>query len=431
MKIARMAPLPHGQTRPAQRGALGAAIAFAAGWVLFVSLLLDAGAAWGQTAAGTPSKKVIQAAKAAVLQVGPTREVKTLADAARRARNGDTIEVDAGEYRRDFAVWTQEDLTIRAVGGRARLIAVGGSAEGKGIFVVRGGRITIEGFDFEGARVVSRNGAGVRLDAGHLTVRDCRFVDNEMGLLTGNDPAAELIVENSEFAHNKRLDGHNHQLYVGSIARLAVRGSYFHQGFIGHLVKSRAAVNDIRYNRFSDEMGGTASYELEFPNGGEVVLVGNIVQQSSTSENGVMISYGAEGYAGKRHVLVLSHNTLVDNWPREGVFLRVMQGEGKYGAAVTIKAVNNLLVGNPGKLDSAGPGEYRSNFNVDWDSFVRASREDYRLVGGSPVYGKATDAGEFEGISLRPTHEYRHPRSVGAIGDPARHPGALQTAGPP
>lgn len=381
--------------------------------------------------AGTNAAAKGKAMAAAVLRVGPTRDIKTLAEAAQRAKDGDTIEVDAGEYRRDVAVWTQNGLTIRAVGGRARLIASGGAAEGKAIFVVRGGRVTIEGFDFEGTRVLSRNGAGIRFEAGQLTVRDCRFVENEMGLLTGNDPAAELTVEDSEFAHNKRLDGHNHQLYAGSIGKLTVRGSYFHQGFIGHLLKSRAAVNDIRYSRFSDEMGGTASYEVEFPNGGEVVMVGNIVQQSSTSENGIMISFGAEGYVGTRHAIVLAHNTLVDNRPSEGVFLRVMQGEGKYAAPVAIKAVNNLLVGNPGKLDSAGPGDYRNNFNVDWDSFVRASREDYRLVPGSPAYGKAVDPGEFNGVALQPTHEYVHPRSVNALDAPVRHPGALQTTGKP
>jgi hypothetical protein len=363
---------------------------------------------------------------AATLNVGPKRDIKTLAEAAKRAQDGDTIEVDAGEYRRDVAVWTQGDLTIRAVGGRARMIASGGSAEGKAIFVVRGGRITIEGFDFEGTRVPSRNGAGIRFEAGQLTVRDCRFVENEMGLLTGNDPQAELTVENSEFAHNKRLDGHNHQLYAGGIGKLTVRGSYFHQGYIGHLLKSRAAVNHLFHNRFTDELGGTASYEVEFPNGGVAVLVGNVIQQSSTSDNGIMVSMGAEGYTSPRHALVLVNNTLVDNRPAEGVFVRVMQGEGKYGAPVTIKAVNNLLVGNPGKLEVAGPGEYRNNFNVDWDSFVRASREDYRLVAGSPAYGRAVDPGEFEGIALRPTHEYVHPRSVTALNGLVRHPGALQ-----
>ena len=395
------------------------------------ALSLGVDVAWAQAAGTTnatarKSPTAGSAQQRVVLRVGRKHEVKTLAEAAKRARDGDTVEVDAGEYRRDVAVWTQNDLTIRAAGGRARLIASGGSAEGKAIFVVRGGRITVEGFDFEGTRVPSRNGAGIRFEAGQLTVRDCRFLDNEMGLLTCNEPQAELTVEASEFAHNKRLDGHNHQLYAGSIGKLTVRGSYFHHGYIGHLLKSRAALNHLFYNRFTDELGGTASYEVEFPNGGVAVLVGNVIQQSSTTENGIMLSMGAEGYTWPRHALVLIHNTLVDNRPVDGVFVRVMQGEGKYGAPVTIKAVNNLLVGNTGKLETAGPGEYRNNFNVDWDVFVRASREDYRLVPGSAFYGKAVDPGTFEGLPLRPTHECVHPRSAAALDGGARHPGALQ-----
>lgn len=381
------------------------------------------------SAAKSPARK--PARKTTVLRVGPAQEIKTVAEAARLAGDGDTIEVDAGEYQRDLAVWTQNDLTIRATGGRAKLRASGGAAEGKAIWVVRGGRIAIEGFDFEDARVHARNGAGIRFETGQLTVRNCRFLGNEMGLLTGNDPKAELTVENSEFAHNKRLDGHNHGLYVGSIAKLTVRASYFHHGHIGHLLKSRAAVNHVLYNRFTDEMGGAASYELEFPNGGVVVLIGNIVQQSSTSENGILISYGAEGYSGADHAIVLSHNTLVDNRPSEGVFLRVMRGEGKFDAKIRIKAVNNLLVGNSDKLDNAGAGEYRNNLNVDWDVFVRAAREDYRLVADAAVAGKAVDAGDFDGMPLQPTHEYVHPRSSVGLAGPARHPGALQRMASP
>ena len=54
----------------------------------------------------------------------------------------------------------------------------------------------------------------------------------------------------------------------GPFAVLKVTGSYFHHAKSGHLLKSRAAKNLIFYNRLTDEIGGTASYELEFPNGG-------------------------------------------------------------------------------------------------------------------------------------------------------------------
>ena len=219
------------------------------------------------------------------LRVGASRPVKTIAQAARLARAGTTIEVDAGEYAADVAVWEHDHVRVRAVGGRVVLHAAGKAAEGKGIWVVRASGMVVEGFDFQGAAVPSRNGAGIRLESGSLRVRDCSFMHNEMGLLTNNDPATVLEVENSEFAYNQRPDGHNHNLYVGQIARLSVTGSYFHLARIGHLLKSRAALNQIFYNRLTDEAGGTASYELEFPNGGVAYVVGNLIQQNIETDN--------------------------------------------------------------------------------------------------------------------------------------------------
>lgn len=277
-----------------------------------------------------------------VLQVGPQRAIKTLAAAASVAKAGALIEVDAGEYVGDVAVWTQDDLTLRAIGGRVKLVASGAAAEGKAIWVVRAKGMRVERFDFEGAAVPDRNGAGIRLEKGSLMVRDCRFLHNEMGLLTNNDPATVLEVENSEFAYNQRPDGHNHNLYAGQIARLSVTGSYFHHGHIGHLLKSRAAVSHIVNNRLIDGADGTASYELEFPNGGMAYVVGNTIAQSTGTENPILISFGAEGYKWPRNELYLANNTLVNPLP-EGVFLKVATG------ADAVHAIGNTLAGY-GKL---------------------------------------------------------------------------------
>ncbi|MDO8264613.1 MAG: hypothetical protein Q7T21_15515 [Gallionella sp.] len=355
-----------------------------------------------------------------VIRVGANRLIKTIAGAAARAKDGDTVEVDAGDYVGDVAVWSKNNLTLRAIGGRARLIANGAAAEGKGIWVVRGGHMTVEGFDFSGARVADKNGAGIRLENGMLTVRDCTFTDNQNGILTSSTPQSELEVVNSEFGHNGDGSGQSHNLYVGEIARLTVTGSYFHHAKVGHLLKSRAAVNHILYNRLTDELGGRASYELEFANGGVAYVVGNIIQQSSQTENPHLISYGAEGYKWPKNELYLVNNTLVDNRPQGGVFLRVKPGN------VIVKAVNNLLVGR-GKLDSAGPGDYRNNFTVDWDEFELAAREDYRLKRNSKLLGKAVDAGLANGLALMPNSEYVHPRKTTRLNGPVRHLGALQS----
>lgn len=354
-----------------------------------------------------------------VLKVGPRQAVKSLAAAARQARDGTLIEVEAGDYPGDVAAWGQHDLTLRAVGGRVRVFGAGAQVQGKGLFVTTGQRMRIEGFDFIGAAVPDRNGAGIRLEAGSLSLLDCGFRDNENGLLTANDEAIELDIIDCDFGTIAPREGKTHNLYVGAIKRLAVTGSYFHHGLLGHLLKSRAAVNHIRYNRLSDEIGGRASYELEFPNGGVAVVMGNVIMQSSTTENPHVISFGVEGAKWPKQALYLVHNTLVDQRPGGGIWLRVTPRNAE------VMLANNLLVGTP-QLAAEGHWTRQANFSVDWDEFVRAVREDFRLKPGSSLRGKAQDMGEAEGLKLSPVREYRHPHTSAALSGAAKHPGAFQ-----
>jgi hypothetical protein len=363
----------------------------------------------------------VPATPSQVLRVGPGEPLRTLAAAARAAKPGALIEVQAGDYVGDVAVWRQDEITLRAVGGRVRLPAAGAHAEGKGIFVTTGRRITIEGFDFLDAKVPDTDGAGIRLERGSLTVRDCSFSRCEMGLLTSNDPTVELTVENCEFSHSRRPPGKPaHLLYIGSIAQATVRGSYFHHAMTGHLIKSRAARSLILYNRLTDEIGGTASYELEFPDGGVAVAIGNLIQQGSQTENPFMVAFGAEGYKHARNELWLVHNTLVDDRPSGGSYLRVGAG------AARVRAINNLLVGG-GRFSTDANWDVRNNPAADWDALVRASRQDYTLKPDSPLRGRAIEPGPGpDGLSLRPTHQYQHPRGLLALSGLPRHPGAIQ-----
>jgi len=356
------------------------------------------------------------------LQVGPRREIRSLAQAARRAQDGALIEVDAGDYPGDVASWPQRDLSLRAVGGRVRLLAQGAAAQGKGIFVTSGEGMRIEGFDFSGARVPDRNGAGLRMDGGSLHLLDCRFQDNEMGLLTGNDGRARLVIENCEFGPILPGQRHNHNLYVGSIAQLRISGSYLHHGLLGHLLKSRAAVNEVLYNRLSDEIEGRASYELEFPNGGQALVLGNLIQQSAGTENAHMVSFGAEGYVGERHSLVMAHNTWIDRRPRGGIYLRVRPAAGGQ-APVAVRLLNNLFAGNRSLAPEAG-WDLGGNAQVDFDVFVQANRDNYALRPEAAPRGRAVDPGRPE---WRPVRQYLHPHGSEALPPGlALQPGAIQ-----
>lgn len=361
------------------------------------------------------------AAAAPAFRVGPQQSIKTLAAAAKEARDGMLIEVEAGTYTADVAAWPQHDLTLKAVGGRVKLVGGGAHVQGKGLFVTTGKRQRIEGFDFVGARVPDRNGAGIRVEAGSLRLFDCGFEDNENGLLTSNDPELELDLENCDFGAIAPGEGLTHNCYVGHIKRLTVMGCYFHHGFKGHLLKSRAAVSQVLYNRLTDEIGGRASYELDFPNGGLVVVMGNLIAQSSTTENPHLISYGEEGVdagSGGPQGFYLVANTLVDQLPKNGVWLRLSGGQ-------TVRVVNNLLVGGPALRGEYG-WDVRNNHLAQLGDFVQAARDDYRLQPQSKLVGRVLDAGVAGNLPLAPVREYRHPHQTELLTKPARNPGAFQ-----
>jgi hypothetical protein len=53
------------------------------------------------------------AAGGRTLVVGPQEQIRTIAEAARLARDGDTIEILPGEYRQQAVVWLQGRLTVQ------------------------------------------------------------------------------------------------------------------------------------------------------------------------------------------------------------------------------------------------------------------------------------------------------------------------------
>jgi hypothetical protein len=371
----------------------------------------------------TPADNIVTGPR--TLRVGLGKAYATIASAAAAARDGDTVEIEPGDYIRDVAVWNQNRLTIRGIGGPgnpSKLIAAGASAERKAIWVIRGGDITIENIYFSGAHVMDKNGAGIRFEKGNLTIRHCRFTNNENGILAGGFDG-ELTIENSEFDHNGFGDGRSHNLYVGPLKRLTFIGNYSHHANVGHLLKSRAAENHILYNRLTDETGGKASYELDLPDGGIAYVIGNIIEQSSTTENGNIISFGVEGFKWPKNELYLINNTLVNDRPQGGNFLLTKPG------FTLVKAYNNLLLGK-GKINQSIDGEFVNNPNVDYDRFVMAQHMDFRIRHNSSIQGSYFSPGSANGIALAPNKEYRHPISVKPLQSAPKLPGARQTNEP-
>lgn len=276
--------------------------------------------------------------------------------------------------------------------------ADGAQAEGKGTWIIKGNDATVLGVEFSGAKVPDNNGAAIRLEGRSLTLRDCYFHDNENGILTSPDPASDVVIEHSEFAHNGSGDGLTHNIYIGKIKSFTLRYSYSHHAHEGHLVKSRAVENHILYNRLTGE-DGDASYEIDLPQDGLSFIIGNLIQQGPNTGNSTLVSYGEEfPRTNGRQELYLINNTLVNDHA-SGTFLFVSNGTKAY-------IVNNIFVG-PGTV-LTGPGESRNNVTGRRSDFVDPSHFDYRLKARAAAVGRGIEPGSANGIPLRPTEEYVH-----------------------
>ena len=361
---------------------------------------------------------------AMTLVVGPGERITTITEAARQARDGDTVEIKPGEYRGQPAVWTQRGITIRGVGKRPVMIADNQLAEDKGIWVVRGERVRIENIEFRGARVSDMNGAGIRFDRGSLTIVRCAFFDNEMGILTANSPEMSLQVVDSEFADAPRTtNDFHHLIYVGRIGKFVLRGSQFRNGFYGHLVKSRARESHLLYNAIVDGPQGHASYEIDLPNGGLVYLIGNVIGQGAESENEVVISYGAEGLHWKQNALYASHNTVVNDAQR-AEFLAIRSNRGP--DAVEVWTINNLTVGL-GEFHRPAQGRFEGNRNVGRGELIEYGGFPSRLTNMSPLRGSVRPPGSAGVVNLLPNAEFTYPVGTRPIRiSSSLSPGAFQ-----
>jgi hypothetical protein len=230
------------------------------------------------------------------LRVGPGEAFGRPSDAARAARDGDTVRIAAGTWRGDVCVWPQNDLTILGAGAEATVLdAEGRAAAGKGLWVVRGTNVTIRGLSLRGAACPDRNGAGIRHEAdGALRVADCRFEGNENGFLSGVATNAVLTFERCVFRDNGAGDGQSHNLYAGRAGRLVLRDCASDHAREGHALKSRALETVVERCVFNDGDDGRSSYLVDCPDGGRVRIAGCRFVQSPVAPNGTMVSVGEE-----------------------------------------------------------------------------------------------------------------------------------------
>lgn len=221
-----------------------------------------------------------------------------------------TIVIQPGVYR-DCVVQTEGRVAFRAaVPGQT--IFDGGICEDKAIFVFRGRAASVDGIVFQNVFVNDRNGAGIHLERGQLSVTKSIFRDSQQGIISGIDEAGTVSVDQSTFSGLGRCDeGHScsHSIYIGKFGSTSVTNSRFERGLGGHYVKSRAARANIRDNAFDDSMGNNTNYMIDLPHGAAGNISGNYFVQGKNKDNpSILIAIAAEGKIHDSSALTVDNN---------------------------------------------------------------------------------------------------------------------------
>jgi hypothetical protein len=235
-------------------------------------------------------------AQAATLHVGPGATYSSPSAAIGAASAGDTVSIAPGQYF-DCAFVRERGLTIEGTGDAASVVMTDKACGGKALLVIDAPDVTIRNLTLTRARVPDGNGAGIRMEGGSLTVDGVRFINNQDGILTASGASWVLTVLNSTFDKNGVCQNScSHGIYAGAIGKLIVRHSHFTATKEAHHIKSRALSTEVTGSTIEDGPEGTASYEIEVPNGGSLVVRGNTIEKGPMAENhSAVIVIGDEG----------------------------------------------------------------------------------------------------------------------------------------
>jgi hypothetical protein len=374
-------------------------------------------------------------ASATTWYVGPTRTYKTPCAVANLVANGDTVYIDYSPstgpgvgYYDDTCTWNASNLNLIGVmnsNGKRPVLNVAGLTDTpttghiagyKAIWVTNGTNVTIENMEFENASISNddgANGAGIRSQGVNLTIINSYFHNNQDGLLESNVAGSNIVIENSEFYQNGVSDpsitngyGYTHNLYIGHCASLRFVDSYSHGANVGHLLKSRAAVNYILYSKLTQE-NGTASYEIDLPNGGTSYVIGNVLQKGPNDGNPTLLSYREEGpYPGNQQDLYVVNNTFVNQIGSGATF--VTDDSTTVGAFLE----NNIFYGGGTVTNQTMPTPTETtNYSVSNDPsmFVNINKYNYDLTlsaGMPPIDSGTMPGNSSEGYSLNPLYQY-------------------------
>lgn len=365
--------------------------------------------------------------------VGPTRTYTLPSQIRLLVQDGDTVYLDGAVFANDAVKWTKKNLKFIGLGigsNRSILRYTGDIPNGKGIFVFETAGICdnpyLENIVFDGAQVSDANGgngSGIRFQASDITIKNCKFVNCQNGILEGNGAvtSSNVIIQNSEFENNgyqkpsdPTFSGYEHNIYISQSAdTLIVQNCYFHRprGQANSL-KTRAQRSYILYNLIDEESTGYGSWEINIAQGGLNVIMGNIIIQGSSGANHGIVGYDAATNAIQDFYFI--NNTVINKYAGNVSFFNTVPASGinifkiynNVFASVS-SASNTMLSGKiPSSLDSSNNVLATNYLSL---GFKNPSTNDFSLItSATSLIDKGIPAGSTSSsYPLLPTSMYQ------------------------
>ncbi|MBD58794.1 MAG: hypothetical protein CL808_01545 [Citromicrobium sp.] len=267
-----------------------------------------------------------QTTQAPFVVVETNRGYSTLQGAVDAIGSGEgSIAIQPGTYRQCAVQQAGRVAFLATEPGEVEF--TGTACEGKAALVLRGAEASVSGIIFSRIAVPDGNGAGIRLEAGNLTVANSWFRDSQQGILTSHDEMIRLVVDRSTFTRLGTCEnsaGCAHSIYTGAIGHFRVTRSRFEQGTGGHYVKSRAAMVEIAASSFDDSDGRATNYMIDLPAGARGQITNNWFVQGRDKENySAFIAVGAEEQLHSSDGLTIAGNDarFVPSLTRQSAFV--------------------------------------------------------------------------------------------------------------
>ena len=247
----------------------------------------------------------------AVIPVGVGHPLQSLRDAVAAARPHDEIVV-SGTLEEAACIQVRVPLTFTGVGPGSAVLVHGLLRDGKGLLCTHAD-IVVRNIEFRQARTLTGNAAGIWHEGGNLTVEDCRFIENQNGLMIAGTPSATVRVRRCRFVRNGAGCGHTHGIYGSCLKMLSIEECSFEDTAVGHHVKSRAGVLHVERSHFAGGARCTASYAIDVANGGVAFIGSNQFIKGRNAMSRAFIAYCPEGRTHPDNSIEVSSNIFINH----------------------------------------------------------------------------------------------------------------------